>query len=496
MSTATGSSIGTVINKHIDTSPQPASELGRFNTTMEEFYSLLKAAQHKPNSKPRKWLAKRQKQRALNTYGKEGVGQHPRTGETMYKTAAAPRDGMEWSRAGAIKKADGYVRTIYDLIDLNYNFLPAAMGKGAGVSKADDPILSTTTGVHNDIYGSDVFALLNSEQNLWGILETRPWTKSGERIITEFAEGGQSVSGTGGVAENASLPDTTKPTFGTFETDPRTIVHTFDVSQVEQLLAATDDDAISDDPFALLRQWFGAGLPDQQQGGGEHPKQMNAMLGADADGGVASNDLLTLDAIISNSAESSIYTNADDNNVYGFDRSAGEFESNVIENGGSNQTFHTDLMDDALREVKQNSDKNPQKNPQDYVWVTGHDTYQRIENEFTGKERLEPMRVTTSVNGIQTNPGDDVGITVQSYKDVPIIETVDVPQDGLSRMYLVDKSTIWIKTLLPTQFYSTGTEVGDGPFPLGRLGNEGAFVTIAQTTCKNPVNHCKIRDIA
>lgn len=486
------SGVGSIIKSSIDTSPSGSTAaLGGMNHDINERYEMLKQVKQDPTSKPRKWLAKRQVKRAQKTFGDDAVGQDPRTGQTVYKTAAAGRDGSNWQPAGTVQKADGYIRTIYDLLDLNYNFMPMAMGKSAGVEKADDPLLSTTTGVHNDVYGSDVFALLNSEQNLFGLLETRPWVKSGERIITDFAAG----SASGGASENAALPDTNMPTFDTYETEPRTVVHTFDVSQVEQLLAATDDDAISDDPFALLRQWFGEGLPDQQTGGGEHPKHINEMLAQGADGGYGGVGFESIDRAISNGEESSILSSPTDNSIYGFDRSANEFEANVLHNGGNTQVFHIDLLDDAIRQVKENSDKNPQKNPGDFVFVTGHDTYQRIEDEFAGKERIDTARITGSVNGVQTEPGNDVGVSVQTYKDIPIVESVDTPKDGISRIYLIDTSTLWIKMLLPTQFYSTGTEVGDGPFPLGRLGNEGAFVTIGELTLKNPKTQAKIRDL-
>ena len=439
------------------------------NTDLNERFQLLKSTQAET------YLAKRQMKRGGLQNGK-------------YETQAPTREG---ERPGSVFKADGYVRTIYDLMDLHYNFVPQAMGKTSGVSKADDPILTDTPGVHNEVYGSDVFVLLNSEQNIFGVLETRPWNKSGERVIDSFA--GSEASG--GTAENGDIPETIKPGFNTFETSPRTIAHSFDVSQVEQLLAATEDDAIADDPFSMLRQYFGEGLPDQQTGGGEHPKHINEMLGQDA---VAnSNDattMLSVDRVISDGPEATEYGGSGEYDIYGFDRSNNEFESNVLmDNNG--QVFHLDLLDDMIRQVKENSDKNPQQNPGDYFFLTNHDTYQRIENEMGGKERIETVRTQTGVNGVQTNPGNDVGVAVAEYKGIPIIESVDVPKDDLGRIYLIDKASLWIKMLLPTQFYSTGTEVGDGPFPIGRLGNQGAYVTIGELTLKNPKTHAKARDL-
>lgn len=420
--------------------------------------------------------------------------QRARGGESLqkgyYKTKASDNDGH---RPGKVQKADGYVRTIYDMMDLHYHFLPTAMGKRS-MSKADNPLLTTTTGVHNDIYGQDVTVLLNSEQNIYGLLEVRPWTKSGERYIDAFGAGNAS----GWSAENATLAETTKPNFGTYETDPQTIQHTFDVSQVEQLLAATDDDSIADDPFDLLRQWYGEGLPDQQSGGGEHPKHINETLGQDAvvaGDPSTNNSFVTVDQAIADSTEATANeTAANEYDVYGFDRSAGDFEANVIQDGNG-QVFHLDLLDDAMREVKENSDKNPQKDTSDFFWLTGHDTYQRIEDEMGGKERIETVRTTTGLNGVQTNPGNDVGVAVSTYKGIPIFESNDIAKDDLSRVYLVDKTSLFIKQLLPTQFYSTGTEVSNDPFAIGRLGNEGAYVTIGELVLKNPVTQAKIRDL-
>ena len=429
------------------------------------------------NGAVQKYLAARQRAR-----GGEGLQ------KGYYKTSAPSTEGH---RPGQVQKADGYIRTIYDMMDLHYHFLPTAMGKRS-MAKADDPILTTTTGVHNDIYGQDVTTLLNSEQNIYGLLEVRPWTKSGERYIDAFA----SATASGWSSENASLADTTKPDFGTFETDPRTIQHTFDVSQVEQLLAATDDDSIADDPFDLLRQWFGEGLPGQQSGGGEHPKHINETLGQKAADHSDTNAMETIDRAIASGAEESDDSALSDGDldIYGFDRSANEFEANVIDDP-QGQVFHLDLMDDAMRMVKENSDKNPQKDTSDFFWLTGHDTYQRVEDEMGGKERIETVRTTTGLNGVQTNPGNDVGVAVSTYKGIPIFESNDIGKDDMSRMYLVDKTSLFIKQLLPTQFYSTGTEVSNDPFALGRLGNEGAYVTIGELVLKNPVTQAKIRDL-
>jgi hypothetical protein len=222
---------------------------------------------------------------------------------------------------------------------------------------------------------------------------------------------------------------------------------------------------------------------------------MNAMLAADTDS-PAGDNMHTIDRAISSGAESSLLSQASDNDIYDFDRSGNNFESNVLHNSDTNRSFTINLLDDAIEQVKTNSGKNPVQDD-DYFWITGHDTYKIIEQEVGGKERLEPVRTQVGMNGVQTNPGDDVGIITQSYKGIPIFESNDIVQDdsGLSRVYLIDSSTMFIKTLLPTQFYSTGIDMDDNPFAVDSRTNEGAFVTIGELTITNPKAHAKVRDL-
>lgn len=430
----------------------------------------------------RKYLQKKQLERG-------GVG------NGYYKVQARTTDARA---PDTVTKADGQIRTIYDMIDYYYGFVPEFANKnsGGGMAKADDPVLggsggaTQTPGYRNAVYGSEVYSILNFEVNAYALLENRAWTKSGERIITEYAN---PTEGTGGVGENATLPDTDHPDIAQFEQEAKTVAHSFDVSQVKQLLADTQDDDL-DDPFDFLRRYFGEGT-EQQTGMGEHPKKINEMLlNKPADAG--DDDLLSLDQLISDGSEvANTSVSSADVQVYGFDRSSNEFESNVLHGtGGDNRVFTINLLDDAIRAVKNASGKNPVQDD-NYFFLTNHDTYQRIEEEVGGKERLEAQRASVGMNGVQTNDGDDVGITVNSYKSIPIFESQDVPTDGIGRVYLVDSSTLFMKTLLPTQFYSTGTEVNEDPYSIDRLGNEGLYVTIGETTIVSPDAHAKVRDL-
>jgi len=411
-------------------------------------------------------------------------------GNGFYELQSRSADGKG---PGTVQKADGRIRTIQDMVDYWYGFVPdyyASQQKGT-MSKANDPVTTQTAGYRNAVFGSEVFYTINHEANAYALLENRAWVKSGERMVSDFGH----TLGSGGEGENADIPDTAAPDIDQFEQEAKTIAHSFDVSQVKQLLADTQDDDL-DDPFDWLRRYYGEGT-EHQTGMGEHPKHMNVQLlrkvedsGSDTD-----DDLLSIDKLISDQEEADFIADSDNADVYGFSRFDGEFESNVIHNNGDPRTFTIDLLDDAITAVKQASGKNPIADD-NYFFLTNHDTFQRIEEEVGGKERLEAVRASIGLNGVQTQPGDDVGITVQSYKDIPIFESTDVPQDGIGRVYLVDSSTMFIKTLLPTQFYDSGTEVNDDPYSIGRLGNQGLYVSIGENTVVSPASHAKIRDNA
>ena len=123
--------------------------------------------------------------------------------------------------------ARNYVRTVTDM-ERYYYGAGNAMGysyTGSELLKADSPMLSTTAGTYQAIYGRKVWSQLNQEFNAFSILPKRPWERSGWRVITEKPNGGVL---TGGIAENATLPETIKPTFQHIAAKPKVIAHTFD----------------------------------------------------------------------------------------------------------------------------------------------------------------------------------------------------------------------------------------------------------------------------
>ena len=70
------------------------------------------------------------------------------------------------------------VRTIDELEALYY-------GQNRNlIRKADAPVVTSTAGVFNAVFGAYAWAQLNLEANAFGILPKTPWDKSGWRAIT------------------------------------------------------------------------------------------------------------------------------------------------------------------------------------------------------------------------------------------------------------------------------------------------------------------------
>ena len=388
--------------------------------------------------------------------------------------------------------ARNYVRTVKDL-ERYYYGAGNAMGysySGSELLKADAPMLSTTAGTYQAIYGRKVWSQLNQEFNAFSILPKKPWDRSGWRVVT--AKPSTAVGG--GIAENGTLPDTTKPTFQNVAAKPKTIAHTFDMSEVAIFLADKDDGL--GDIRSVLKEEMGK----------HHAEHINQMLTGDCDT-VAGNDIESLDRITGNDGGSSggltsmetgsaaaDHCGASDLDIYSIDRSANSW-SNAEVTCGSDQdaanrlTLSLDHLDGMFQKIWVRGG-----NPK--VILTGYDTLMRIQQLLQSQQRfMEEKRVTPTYNGVKGVPGIEAGFIVATYNGVPIIPSKDVEKDGLSRMYLLDTDYMYFSTAIPTQYFESGIETGD-PFAINRLGQEGLYRTMGEVWTTFFGAQASIRDLA
>jgi len=380
----------------------------------------------------------------------------------------------------------GYLRTIEDMERLYYG---AGTGQGAwsysgtDLLKADAPLMSSTSGTYQAIFGRKVWSQLNQEFNAFSILPKKPWEKSGWRVTTakpDFNKGG-------GVGENATLPETSKPTFEHVSTKPKTIAHTFDLSETAMFLADKDDGL--GDARAVMKMEMAK----------HHTEHVNKMLLEDIDT-PAGNGFESLDRVTSSSfVETAAFGDVSaltDHDIYnltcGSAGSASWYDAQVdAGTAGAERPLTLNMLDGMFRSVWE-------AGGQPKVILTGYDTLETIQQLLQPQQRfVEMKRVVPGVNGVKGVPGIQGGFMVATYNGVPIIPSKDVHKEsgGSSRLYFLDTDYQWFTTAKPTLYHESGIETGD-PFGINRLGQMGMFHTMGELTCTFFKASGKIRDLS
>lgn len=382
----------------------------------------------------------------------------------------------------------GYIRTIEDMERMYYG---AGAGQnawaysGTDLLKADSPLMSSTTGTYQAIFGRKVWSQLNQEFNAFSILPKKPWEKSGWRVVT--AKPSDSISG--GLPENGTLPDTSKPTFAAVSDKPRTVAHTFDLSETAMFLADKDDGL--GDARAVMKMEMAK----------HHAEMINKMLLDDVGNRETTlNNFESIDRCISaTNIETTSFSDisAGDHKQYNIDRaddgsSQQWYDANVdAGSSGTERALTLNILDGMFRSIWE-------RGGQPKVILTGYDTLEKIQQLLQPQQRFTEMkRVVPGVNGVTGVPGMEAGFIVATYNGVPLIPSKDVIEDGggLSRLYYMDTDYMYFCTAKPTLYHESGIETGD-PFGINRLGQMGMFHTMGDLWQLFYGAHGKIRDLS
>jgi hypothetical protein len=397
------------------------------------------------------------------------------------------------------------IRTMEDMERYYYG-----LGLGNDVMKADAPILTSTSGIYNPIYGAKIWSQLNLEANTFAMLPKAVWDHSGFRVLTAkpvftyYGQGGYTVA-PGGVAENSAIPDTQKPTWAQLYSKPKTIVHPFNASEAAQFMG-TIDDALGD-YMKQMREYMGL----------HHAEHINRMLNAEGVVGTAVQegyDAQSLDRIFSRKTESdgtmdmadgSTPPHAASNDVYvngsTIDRSdSSNFSwADAIVNWsgtkGALRSLTLDVMDSTFKDIWQ-AGGTPK------VIQCGYDSLKATQRLLQAQQRfVEFKTVVPTYGGVKGVEGVQAGFIVATYNGVPMIPTKDALQDqpsgtpaGLSRMYFMDTDYLTIKVAKPTQYFEAGISTGN-PFAVNAIGDKGLYRTMLDLICTRFNVQAKIRDL-
>ncbi len=346
------------------------------------------------------------------------------------------------------------------------------------IQKTDAPLLSTTTGWRNTLFGGKAWAQLSYEANVFSILPKKPWNKSGFRVESAYPVAITSWP-TGGVAENSAISavDSLMPTWIELEDAPKTILHMFDTSELAAFLATVDD---SVDAIAELRRVIGQ----------YHVSQLNEMLMTNAST-VAGDNLESIDRMVSSYSEVTNCADIDagDVDVYGLDRDAAATWADAIvnEGGDTDRVLTLKMIDSTLKDVMAAGGK-----PK--VILTGYDTLFEWQSLLEAQRRfMQTTTVKPTFNGVQAAlPGVEAGFAVATYHGIPIIPTFrcQTGGSGISHIYFLDTDYLFLKVAKPTQYVESHDMLA-----LDRLGMRGAYRTMAELTCTRFNVQAKIRDL-
>ena len=356
------------------------------------------------------------------------------------------------------------------------------------VHKVNAPVLSSTTGVYNAVFGAQAFNQLNSEANVFALLPKLPWNRSGFRVIT--ADAGSTADG--GVAENGTIPDTIKPTFAEITTPPKQVAHTFDVSYLHEGRIQRGDDGIGDMEF--LRGYFAT----------KHAKAINEQLLVDGNT-LAGVNFESIDRVTASAALATAlsWTTADED-IYGIDRSANSWaDAQVSHNSGVDRT----LTDGIVRSML--FDSLEPAGARTNLIVTGSDTKSRIyglyENQIRYPGVLQKNELARiGINGVSTEEGLGLGQRIAMVYNIPLFVSQAVQKDTISRIYCLDTTVndetgvprLFISLLYPTLYYESGMSAANpDPFAINRFGTQGVYFTAGELICTFFAAQGSIRDL-
>ncbi len=362
----------------------------------------------------------------------------------------------------------------------------------------DAPVVTSTTGVYNAVYGAQAWVQLNMEANTLGYLPKFPWKRSGWRVITDRT----ASLPYGGRAETATLPATVQPTFAEVSTKPKLAAVTFEVGEVQEYLATQG----GDDAFAAMsdmRTYMAV----------EHKEDMNAMLNTEG-GTTASNNLESIDRVSANYAELSNKVSdqsnpfvTDDLDIYGQNRDGGAtWADGYVSQTATSGTMRT-LTDSLLNSLLQNTLANG-ANPDGQIIQTGYDAWSAINQLYDAQVRYNVLGtswVQPGVNGIKTQEGTGVGIQVATLFNKPVIQSKNTVKEtgGISRVYMLDLSNpegfdlprLCLKIAKPSQYFEAGINQGN-PFSVNKFSTKGMYRTMGELICTFFKVQGKIRDLS
>lgn len=370
-----------------------------------------------------------------------------------------------------------------EMEELNYsNIRNPAQLRGGDITKTDAPILSSTTGFFNTAFGAAAYQQLNVASTLFNMLPKFAHKRSGYRAQTT-----RFINSSVGVAENAAVPESVKPTKVQVSVPTKEQSIAFEFSQREKLLAGTEDD-VSFDYAQLL-----------QSAKNDFAYAIDADMNEDVTD-LPTYNMESIDRVVSSYAEVTNCADltAGDADIYGLDRDAAATwaDAYVNHNSGTKRVLSESIVNDLVKgTVAGGADARSQ------AWYCGTDTYEQLMSLYSNALRYEPSTGTAPTGG--KAEGTMFGSEMGTLRGRPVFVTPydKVATNGdISNLYLLDvgydgvynEPILGVKVLQAPIIAETKLE----NYPAhAKLGNEVLLYSAMELECKNFKRQGKARDL-
>jgi len=384
---------------------------------------------------------------------------------------------MSCYQEDGLSPLDWYKRKIVPTSQDGSSQALAAINVDQLLAKTD--LALANTGAWAPTYSAIVFAQYVTQANLLGALAKNSWKKLGWRA-------GSAASHTSGIgiAEGANVGTAAIPTLVEITPTAKEIEAVTSLTKKLELYSSIANAVSSDDLFKLLEASFFSSWD----------VDMFVDMGT-----LAGYNFESIDRVTGSSAENTAksYTTADED-LYGIDRSANTwFDGNSLYNTATDTD--RDLSESLINTLRTNQEPymaGPlgvgSNWPDDKFYVTGYDTWQRISELESPKQRfsVEGMVVDFTVgDGVKTSAGVKGGMKVASWDGAPLVRDPNVVKDTLSRLYLIDKTYTELSMGIPPEFIDE-----DNPFVVGHT-TKGLFYGMGELVCTKPIANGKLRDL-
>jgi len=210
----------------------------------------------------------------------------------------------------------------------------------------------------------------------------------------------------------------------------------------------------------------------------------------------------TIDRVIASDSEEDAFGGGGSAyyDIFGLDRDdASTFDSIVNHNSGTDRALSDSLIRTVIYDVKANGGNTT-------VINTHYDTARTAIALYSDQVRYNVIgeaTVQVGVNGIQTEDGINVGIRIATIYMIPMIESKDVTQDTIGRMYFLDtsdpegsgKPRLSLDISHPTQYFQAGVD-DNTPFVIDKFTTKGMYRTNGEIRCTSLNAQGKLRDLS